>query len=123
MKKINVEYRERKNTKGDIFTTTMDCQTTAEARKYFNEHDNINNEWSIVKIYVDEEYFEVYDESKSTFMTVDKHWMENVNTKQAVKFTFSIFPNGEKLFVDYITGKKVVYNNIHGSWGQPTTIV
>ena len=64
--------------------------------------------------------FEVYNEMKNTWFEVDEDWMENVNTKQAVKFTFIPYPTGEKLMVDYVGSKKVIYTNIHGSWGSPT---
>lgn len=68
------------------------------------------------------EKFEVYNEMENIWFEVDEDWMENVNITNAKKFTFMSYPTGEKLMVDYVGGKKVIYDNVHGSWGSPTSI-
>ena len=50
MREYEVFYRARGNKDANVTSTTMTCNSKAEARKGFEEWDNAGKEWTIVKI-------------------------------------------------------------------------
>lgn len=61
--------------------------------------------------------FKVWNETKCKWMTVDEEWMEGVNIKDVEEYNYS--SNSDKLEVVYTNGRKLTYENIHGTWGFP----
>ena len=51
---------------------------------------------------------------------VDQDWLEGVNTRGAVSYTFHDWAKGKMLEVEYQDGTVLWYQSILGTWGFPT---
>ena len=65
--------------------------------------------------------FEVWNETSCKWMHVDEEWMTGVNTKGVKEFNYSSAT--DKLEVVYKDEHKVIYQNVHGSWGFPVKFI
>lgn len=62
-------------------------------------------------------------EGDNAHLEVDEEWLDGVNDLEHIDtLELDTIPN-EQLLVGYSYGKNVLYENIHGTWGNPITLI